>query len=92
MHGVYVLGSLRDGDLYIGSSHDIKARFAEHNAGHVPATRSRRPLELLYCELHGSRKDAMQREMYLKTGWGKNYLERTIPDTLCNFRSKFRRV
>lgn len=92
MHGVYVLGSLKDGKLYIGSSHDIKARLAEHSAGRVPATRSRRPLELLYCELHASRKDAMQREMYLKTGWGRNYLERTIGDALEGFRSKFRRV
>jgi predicted GIY-YIG superfamily endonuclease len=92
MHGVYVLGSLKDGNLYIGSSRDIKARLAEHLAGRVTATRQRRPLELLYCELHASRKDAMQREMYLKTGWGRKYLERTLPETLERFRSKFRRV
>ena len=92
MHGVYVLGSLKDGKLYTGSCHGIKARLAEHNAGHVPATKLRRPLELLYCELHASRKDAMQRELYLKSGWGRNYLERIIPDTLRDFRSKFRRV
>jgi len=92
MHGVYVLGSLKDGNLYVGSSHDIKARLAEHVKGHVSATKLRRPLELLYCELHASRKDAMQREMYLKTGWGRKYLERTIPETLERFRSKFRRV
>ncbi|MBI2612585.1 GIY-YIG nuclease family protein [Candidatus Kaiserbacteria bacterium] len=92
MHCVYVLGSLKDGNLYTGSCRDIKARLAEHNAGRVPATSLRRPLELLYCELHASRKDAMQRETYLKTGWGRNYLERSIPDTLKIFRSKFRRV
>lgn len=92
MHGVYVLGSQMDGTLYVGSSHDIKARLAEHNAGRVPATKLRKPFELLYCEVHASRSDAMQRELYLKTGWGKNYLERTIPIALKTFRSKFGRV
>lgn len=92
MHGVYILGSLKDGGLYTGSSRDIKTRLAEHNAERVPATRERRPLVLLYCELHASRKDAMQREVYLKSGWGRNYVEKTIPDTLQRFRSKFRRM
>lgn len=88
MHGVYVLGSLKDGKLYVGSSRDIKARLAKHNAGRVPSTSLRRPFKLLYSELHASRKDAMQREGYLKTGWGRNYLERTIPNALEAFRSK----
>ncbi|MCR4325827.1 MAG: GIY-YIG nuclease family protein [Patescibacteria group bacterium] len=92
MHGVYVLGSLKDGQLYLGYSHDIKGRLSEHNSGKVPATRSRRPFVLLYCELHGSQRDAMQREVYLKSGWGRKYLEKTIPRTLEAFRSKFRRV
>ncbi|HEY4487475.1 MAG TPA: GIY-YIG nuclease family protein [Candidatus Paceibacterota bacterium] len=92
MHSVYVLGSLKDGDLYIGYSRDIKSRLAAHNDGKVPATKSRKPLVLVYCELHRSQKDAMQREMYLKSGWGRKYLEKTIPDALASFRSKFRRV
>lgn len=79
MHGVYVLGSLKDGKLYTGSSHDIKARLVAHKAGRVPATVERRPLVLLYCELHASRNDAVQRERYFKTGWGRNYLEKSNP-------------
>ncbi len=71
MHGVYVLGSVKVGKLYIGSARDIKARLAEHNAGYVPATKARRPFKLLYCELYASRIDAMHREQYLKTGWGE---------------------
>jgi len=88
MHGVYILGSKKDKKLYIGSSCDIKARLAKHNAGKVAATKSRRPLVLLYCELHGNRSDAMHREVYLKTGWGMAYLRRTIPETLKIFSSK----
>ncbi len=92
MHSVYVLGSQNDGNLYIGYCRDIKARLAGHMAGRVTATRNRRPFVLLYCELHRSRIDAMHREKYLKSGWGRNYLERTIEDALKDFRSKFRRV
>lgn len=92
MHGVYVLGSRLDGKLYVGYTHDIKTRLTEHNSGRVVATKNRRPMVLLYCEMCPSKADAMRRELYLKSGWGRNYLERTIPDTLQNFRSKFRGV
>mgnify|MGYP001557875629 CR=1 FL=1 len=92
MYGVYVLGSEKDGKLYIGYSNDIKSRVAAHNAGKVPATRERLPFVLLYCELLASRNDAIHRESYLKSGWGRKYLDRTIPDTLLKFRSKIRRV
>jgi len=88
MHGVYVLGSLRDGDLYIGYSSQVRERFEAHMSGRVRATRLRRPLMLLYCELHRSRKDAMHRETYLKSGWGRKYLERIMPEALATFRSK----
>ena len=92
MHSVYVLLSKKDGQLYIGYSRDIKSRLAEHNGGQVVATKYRRPFALIYCEMFASQKDAMQREMYLKSGWGRKYLEKTIPDALASFRSKFRRV
>jgi len=82
MHGVYVLKSLKDGDLYIGYSHDIKQRLKQHNDGRVPATSRRRPLKVIYCELFASQKDAMRREIYLKSGWGRSYLKRVLQDTL----------
>jgi len=82
MHGVYVLRSKVDGDLYIGYSHDIKRRLKEHNDGKVPATRRRIPLQLIYCELFINRGDAMRRELYLKSGWGRNYLVKVLKETL----------
>jgi putative endonuclease len=47
---VYVLRSSRDGYLYTGCSRDLQGRFELHNAGKVPSTRNRRPLELIYYE------------------------------------------
>ncbi|MBI3627587.1 MAG: GIY-YIG nuclease family protein [Candidatus Sungbacteria bacterium] len=82
MHGVYVLRSKKDLNLYVGYAHDLKARVIEHQKGHVPATKNRRPLELIYCELHRNRKGAMHREKFFKSGWGRNYLQKVLQNSL----------
>ena len=74
-HYVYVLRSAVDGNFYVGYTNDLKRRFAEHEAGRVPSTRNRRPLELEYYEACRSQEDATKREKYLKTAWGKRYIK-----------------
>ncbi len=71
---VYVLRSSRDGYLYTGCSRDLQGRFELHNAGKVPSTRNRRPLELIYYEASLNEQDALGREKYLKTAYGKRYI------------------
>lgn len=66
MFYVYVLKSVKDGDLYIGSTNDLKRRFTEHNNGEVRSTKSRRPFTLVYYEAYASEHDARQREARLK--------------------------
>lgn len=66
MFYVYVLRSKVDGNLYTGSTTDLKKRFEEHNHGKVVSTRLRKPLELVYYEAYASEKDARQREYNLK--------------------------
>ncbi len=75
---VYVLRSESDKKFYIGFTSDLQRRFTEHQSGKVRATKARRPLELVYYEAHRNRSDAMKREQFLKTGWGRNWLKRTI--------------
>jgi putative endonuclease len=84
MYGVYVLRSKKKGTLYIGYSHNVQERIAEHQKGWVPATRDKRPLELLYCELYQNRIDAMRRERFFKSGWGRAYIRRILHNTLKN--------
>jgi len=72
---VYVLRSQRHGQFYVGFTGDLKRRFKEHNDGRVDSTRSRAPLDLIYYEACRDERDAMQREKYLKTAWGKRYLK-----------------
>jgi putative endonuclease len=63
---VYILKSKKDGNLYIGSTNDLRKRLKEHNSGIVYSTKLRRPFELIYYEASKSEKDARKRESNLK--------------------------
>ena len=63
---VYVL-RCSDESLYAGSTTDVERRLEEHLAGKGSAyTRSRRPVRILYKELHSSRSAAQRREAWIK--------------------------
>lgn len=66
MNYVYVLKSLKDNDLYIGSTTDLKRRLREHNTGKSFSTSWRGPFELIYYEAYKSLEDARNREKALK--------------------------
>lgn len=74
----YVLLSKKDKGLYIGYTDNIKRRITEHDKGFADSTRNRRPLELIYFEGYKDKLAAMRREKYLKTGWGRNYLNKIL--------------
>ena len=76
MFFVYVLKSLKDGRFYTGQTKDLNRRLAEHNAGRANFTRHHGPYELIHFETYDSRTEAMQREIYLKTGKGREELEK----------------
>jgi len=83
----YVLLSKKDGKFYTGSSDDLKGRFEAHQDGRAPATKSRRPLELIYYEACRDRKDARHREQYLKTHHGKMFLHNRLKSYLTGCKS-----
>jgi putative endonuclease len=62
----YILKSKKDGNLYIGSTNDLKERLEKHNLGKVFSTKARRPFEIIYYEAYRSEKDARKREHNLK--------------------------
>jgi putative endonuclease len=56
-----------DGSLYAGSTQDLAAREARHNAGHgAKYTAGRRPVRVVYAEQFDSQPDAMAREREFK--------------------------
>ena len=56
-----------DGALYTGITKDVVRRCRQHNAGTASRyTRSRRPVELVYQEVHPSQSSALKREAAIK--------------------------
>jgi putative endonuclease len=66
MFYVYVLKSDMDKLLYIGCTNSLDKRISQHNEGASRATKSRKPLRLVYYEAYLSLKDARTREARLK--------------------------
>ena len=78
MYYVYVLKSSKDGMFYTGYTTNVEKRLEFHNEGKVKSTRYRRPLELVYYEACHHQDDALHREKYLKTTYGKRYIRNRI--------------
>ena len=75
---VYVIKSQKDGRLYKGISSDLDRRINEHNLGYNKSTKSYSPWILVYSEQFGTRNDARNREKYLKSGIGREYLKNIL--------------
>ena len=77
---VYILKSLKDGKNYAGYTKNLKLRFEQHQNGDVESTSYRRPLRLIYFEACLNQKDALKREKYFKTHYGKMYLKNRLAE------------
>lgn len=67
-----------DGNLYIGSTGNLRRRIIEHKTARGPATASRLPVTLEYYEACRSEGSARLREKQFKTGFGRAYLKRRL--------------
>jgi putative endonuclease len=79
---VYVLQSAKDDQFYTGYTSNLDKRIKAHNDGMVQSTKHRRPFKLMYYEGCLSQKDALHREKYLKTSYGKRYLRNRLKHAL----------
>ncbi|MDD4333090.1 MAG: GIY-YIG nuclease family protein [Patescibacteria group bacterium] len=72
MHYVYILISkARSNWSYVGSTSNLEQRFCDHKYGKVKSTKGCRPLLLIYSEELLTREDAYARELFLKSGIGR---------------------
>ena len=78
MFYIYVLHSEKDGNLYTGYTRDLNLRFEQHQKGYVESTKNRRPFKLIYFEACLEQADALKREKYLKTHYGKMFLRNRL--------------
>ena len=79
---IYILYSLKDNKLYIGYTSSLEKRIKSHIAGKVTSTIQRLPLKLIYVERYISKKDAKNREKFLKSGFGRRQLKKSLKETL----------
>ena len=87
---VYIL-RCRDGTLYVGHTEDLAAREATHNeGGGAGYTAARRPVKLVYSEVHSTMESAVRRERQLKR-WSAQKKEALITGDLRTLKSLSKR-
>ncbi|MCA9392377.1 GIY-YIG nuclease family protein [candidate division WWE3 bacterium] len=79
---VYVLQSIKDKSLYIGFTEDLKRRLNEHNSGKNISTKKSLPHKIIFYEAFLDKSDALNREKYLKSGWGHRSIKTLLNDYL----------
>jgi putative endonuclease len=90
MYCTYVLLSKKDGKFYIGFSSDLNKRLQAHRSGKVQSTKSRGPFILVYYETCINQRDALKREKYFKTGFGRRFLNNRLENYLKDSGSRWR--
>ncbi|MCX7879014.1 MAG: GIY-YIG nuclease family protein [Ignavibacteria bacterium] len=77
---VYVLYSEKFNKTYIGQTNNLNQRLEKHNKGLVISTRSFKPWRVIYFEVLSSRAEAMNREKWLKSGKGREFIKSKLMD------------
>ena len=72
---VYFL-ELNNGDIYIGSTDDLRRRVASHQSGHVVSTSKYLPVVLRSYIAVADEMTARKLERYFKSGSGKAFFKK----------------
>ncbi len=75
MFYTYAIKSEVDGRIYVGMTGNVNSRLHQHNCGKTISTRPYRPWSLIHVEEFETRIEARAREVYLKSGIGKEFLK-----------------
>lgn len=73
-------------EFYVGQSDNLIERLKDHKSKSVETTKAFDRIELVYYEASLNKKDAIKRELQLKTGFGRGYLQRRIQNYLREFK------
>ena len=76
MYYVYVLKSINFDRHYVGFTSNIGSRLKQHNSGKTKSTKPYKPWEILFFEEYENKIDAINRERYLKSGIGREYIKK----------------
>jgi len=76
---VYILYSKKFNKNYTGFTSNLIARYKSHNFfGKKGFTLKFRPWEVVYVEFFYTKSDAVDREKYLKSGVGREFIQNLI--------------
>jgi len=75
MFFVYSIRSLTKNYIYVGLTDNFDRRFKEHQSGKNKTTKPYKPYEVLLVEQYQTRQEARNREKFLKSGIGKEFLK-----------------
>jgi putative endonuclease len=78
MFFVYVLLSQKTNRRYVGMSSDPEKRLLQHNGGYNRSTKAYIPWIKVHSESFATRVEARNREKYLKSGIGREYLDKIL--------------
>jgi len=76
MYHVYTIKSINRNYIYVGITGNLEKRIKRHNAGKNKTTKPYCPFALIAVENYNTRIKAREREKYLKSGCGKEYLKK----------------
>ena len=82
MFYVYVLFSSKLRKMYKGSTSKVERRLIEHNKGKCKYTKGGIPWSLVHKEEYTTLSEARKRELFLKSGAGRKYLDKLLKDKL----------
>ena len=79
---VYILQNATTGKLYKGQTADLESRIERHNT-HEPGSmrytyKQKGVWHLIYSQEHSTRSEAMKREIFLKSGQGREWIKTNI--------------
>ena len=75
MFYTYVLKSTTHNYIYVGMTNCLERRIKQHNLGKEKTTKYYRPFILIHHESFTTRPEAREREKFLKSGCGKEWIK-----------------
>lgn len=77
MFYTYLL-KLSNNDIYVGSTTNLRTRIKDHSEGKNISTKPYRPIKLIYYCAFPTKLQAIQFEVYLKSGSGKAFRKKHL--------------
>ncbi|MFH1280872.1 MAG: GIY-YIG nuclease family protein [Candidatus Beckwithbacteria bacterium] len=81
MYNVYFIESQKNYQVYVGyTSKTPEERLNEHNQGSNQFSKTYKPFKLIYFETYHCKTDAIKRENFYKSGFGKRIKKAIIKE------------